>query len=112
MHPDGVVFSLICKNLIMEIVNPTNHFLRKIHTYDLYNNETNQRVLIDVLEPIDTDLAESVITAIPHLMGYKADDSITGFGQSVEEALNDCLKKMSALSWEEISNKAAPGIAD
>ena len=85
-----------------ELVNPTDHFLRKIHTFDIFNNELNERVHIDVLEYLDADRKLSV--AIPYSLGYKAGDEICGEGECVNSALNDCLAKISKVSWKEFMN--------
>src|SRR4051812_3595769 len=90
----------------MSIVNPTNYTLRKIHAFDVHNEKIGHRVLIDVLEPIG--IPKAPFFALPHLIGYKCDESIVGEGDSVESALNDCLKKISTHSWEDFVKKVNP----
>ena len=90
----------------MPITNPTKYTLRKIHKFDLYHHEIDQRVLIDVLEPIGKE--DPAFIAIPYLLGYKCDESVAGVGGSVEEALNDCLQKASSMSWDDFMQRVHP----
>ena len=90
----------------MTINNPTKYTLNKVHRFDILNKELNQRVLVDVLEPIGA--SENLFIAVPYLMGYKCDESVAGCGESVEAALNDCLEKISKMSWEEFMKRTNP----
>jgi hypothetical protein len=88
----------------MNIENPTQFTLRKIHQFDLLNPDKNQRVLIDVLEPMGAAAGRIKIVAVPNLVGFKEGAThLCGEGESIEAAINDCLAKISAISWEELN---------
>ena len=85
---------------MIEITNPSQHILRRIHHFDILNDKLDSRVLIDVLEPFDGE--NRLCVAIPYWLGYKVEDeSIVGGGECVNSALNDCLAKIALLSWDE-----------
>ena len=86
----------------MSIVNPTSYTIRKIHSFDIVNEHFKQRIKIDVLEDLDDQKPN--FTAIPFLAGYLCNDTITGKGNTVEEALSDCLDKIKAVNWEDLTH--------
>lgn len=90
----------------MYITNPTGYELRKIHSFEIHNRDRKERYQIDVLDPMGEKDAKFV--AIPHLLGYHADESVVGRGDTIEAALNECLRKIAGFTWEELETKVNP----
>lgn len=89
---------------MQNIKNNTEYTLRKIHRYDILNEQINERCFIDVIEPPNND--KSQFLAMPFRAGFNCDNSVIGKGDSAEEALNDCLDKISKMSWEEFIERS------
>ena len=88
----------------MNIKNGTPFVLRAIHQFDLFNPETSNRVLLDVIEPINADLP---FVAIPNLGNLSAaPDEFRGIGNTRETAIDDFFLKIASKSWKEIENAA------
>ena len=74
--------------------------LSRIHQYELERDE--ERVFINVREPIGGSTKGSFI-AVPSLIGKECSNTdYVGLGDSAEEALNDCLKRIKGLSLSQV----------
>jgi hypothetical protein len=86
----------------MNIINPTLYTVRKIHSFDVHNPDPQEHVLIDVIEPLGTAAGKIKVVAILHSVGYDGRSPFSGAGDSVEDALNDFLAKMSKIPWPQL----------
>ena len=76
-----------------EILNQDD-VLSSVHQYELERD--NERVFINVREPIGGSTKGSFI-AVPSLISKECSNTdYVGLGDSVEEALNDCLRELRA----------------
>lgn len=82
----------------MTILNPGD-VLTKTTRYNLMRN--GKSLYIDVHELIEGTLAGQFI-AVPNLIMILASAEFQGAGDTAEDALEDCLKKIAGLSVEEI----------
>jgi hypothetical protein len=74
--------------------------LSRIHQYELERDE--ERVFINVREPIGGSAKGSFI-AVPSLISKECSNTdYVGLGNSVEEALKDCLTRMKGLPLRQI----------
>jgi hypothetical protein len=74
--------------------------LSRVHQYELERDE--ERVFINVREPISGSAKGSFI-AVPSLISQECNNTdYVGLGDSVEEALNDCLKRIKGLPLRQI----------
>ena len=71
-----------------------------VHQYELERDE--ERVFVNVREPIGGSAKGSFI-AVPSLISQECNNTdYVGLGDSVEEALNDCLKRIKNLSLSQV----------
>ena len=74
--------------------------LSRVHQYELERDE--ERVFVNVREPIGGPGKGSFI-AVPSLISQECNNTdYVGLGSSVEEALNDCLKRIKGLPLRQI----------
>ena len=74
--------------------------LSRVHQYELERDE--ERVFINVREPIGGSAKGSFI-AVPSLISQECNNTdYVGLGDSVEEALNDCLKRIKDISLGQV----------
>ncbi len=74
--------------------------LSRVHQYELERDE--ERVFINVREPISGSTKGSYI-AFPSLITQECNNTdYVGLGDSVKEALNDCLKRIKGLQLRQI----------
>ena len=74
--------------------------LSSVHQYELERDE--ERVFINVREPIGGSTKGSFI-AVPSLISKECSNTdYVGLGDSVEEALNDCLKRIKGISLSQV----------
>ncbi len=74
--------------------------LSHVHQYELERDE--ERVFINVREPIGGSTKGSFI-AVPSLISKECcNTDYVGLGDSAEEALNDCLKRIKGLSLSQV----------
>jgi hypothetical protein len=74
--------------------------LSRIHQYELERDE--ERVFINVREPIGGS-AKGAFIAFPSLISKECSNTdYVGLGDSVEEALKDCLKRIKGLPLRQI----------
>ena len=74
--------------------------LSRVHQYELERDE--ERVFINVREPIGGATKGSFI-AVPSLISKECNNTdYVGLGDSAEEALNDCLKRVKDLPLNQI----------
>ena len=74
--------------------------LSRIHQYELERDE--ERVFINVREPIGGS-AKGAFIAVPSLISKECSNTdYVGLGDSVEEALKDCLKRIKGLPLRQI----------
>ncbi len=74
--------------------------LSRVHQYELERDE--ERVFINVREPISSSAKGSFI-AVPSLISQECNNTdYVGLGDSVKEALNDCLKRIKGLPLRQI----------
>ena len=82
-----------------EILNQDD-VLSSVHQYELERD--NERVFINVREPIGGSTKGSFI-AVPSLISKECSNTdYVGLGDSVEEALNDCLKRIKGISLSQV----------
>ena len=82
-----------------EILNQDD-VLSSVHQYELERDE--ERVFINVREPIGGSTKGSFI-AVPSLISKECSNTdYVGLGDSVEEALNDCLKRIKGISLSQV----------
>ena len=82
-----------------EILNQDD-VLSSVHQYELEID--NERVFINVREPIGGSTKGSFI-AVPSLISKECSNTdYVGLGDSVEEALNDCLKRIKGISLSQV----------
>lgn len=82
-----------------EILNQDD-VLSSVHQYELERD--NERVFINVREPIGGSTKGSFI-AVPSLISKECSNTdYVGLGDSVEEALNDCLKRTKGISLSQV----------
>lgn len=82
-----------------EILNQDD-VLSSVHQYELERDE--ERVFINVREPIGGSTKGSFI-AVPSLISKECSNTdYVGLGDSVEEALNDCLKRIKDISLSQV----------
>ena len=89
---------MVLKGGFMTILNPGD-VLTKTTRYNLMRN--GKSLYIDVHELIEGTLAGQFI-AVPNLIMILASAEFQGAGDTAEDALEDCLKKIAGLSVEEI----------
>jgi len=74
--------------------------LSNVHQYELERDE--ERVFINVREPMGGSAKGSFI-AVPSLISQECNNTdYVGLGDSVEEALNDCLKRIKGVPLHQI----------
>ncbi len=74
--------------------------LSRVHQYELERDE--ERVFINVRDPIGGSTKGSFI-AVPSLISQECNNTdYVGLGDSVKEALNDCLKRIKGLPLRQI----------
>jgi hypothetical protein len=84
---------------IEELLNQDD-VLSRVHQYELERDE--ERVFINVREPIGGSSKGSFI-AVPSLISKECNNTdYVGLGDSKDEALNDCLKRIKGLSLHQI----------
>ncbi len=82
-----------------EILNQDD-VLSSVHQYELERDE--ERVFINVREPIGGSTKGSFI-AVPSLISKECSNTdYVGLGDSIEEALNDCLKRIKDISLSQV----------
>ena len=82
-----------------EILNQDD-VLSSVHQYELERDD--ERVFINVREPIGGSTKGSFI-AVPSLISKECGNTdYVGLGDSVEEALNDCLKRIKGISLGQV----------
>ncbi|MFQ5685840.1 MAG: hypothetical protein ACE5GV_04190 [Candidatus Scalindua sp.] len=82
-----------------EILNQDD-VLSSVHQYELERDE--KRVFINVREPIGGS-PEGAFIAVPSLISKECSNTdYVGLGGSVEEALNDCLKRIKGISLSQV----------
>jgi len=84
---------------IDELLNQDD-VLSRVHQYELERDD--ERVFINVREPIGGSSKGSFI-AVPSLISKECNNTdYVGLGDSIDEALNDCLKRIKGLSSHQI----------
>lgn len=74
--------------------------LSRVHQYELERDE--ERVFVNVREPIGGSSKGSFI-AVPSLISKECSNTdYVGLGDSVEDALKDCLKRIKGVSLRQI----------
>ena len=74
--------------------------LSSVHQYELERDE--ERVFINVREPIGGS-PKGAFIAVPSLISQECNNTdYVGLGDSVEEALRDCLKRIKGLPLHQI----------
>ncbi len=77
-----------------------DYVLSRVHQYELERDE--ERVFINVRDPIGGSTKGSFI-AVPSLISQECNNTdYVGLGDSVKEALNDCLKRIKGLPLRQI----------
>ncbi len=85
-----------------------NDILTRVTRYNLIRN--GRMIYIDVHKKIQGHLAGDFI-AVPNLVNIVATPGHQGAGNTEEEALADCLKKIKGLNLEDLFPAAGPPVA-
>ena len=78
---------------------PTDDILTKVTRYNLIRD--GRMLYIDVHEAISGSLAAPFV-AVPNLINIIAQTQYQGTGHSEAQALEDCLKKIESIAFEDI----------
>lgn len=85
-----------------------NDILTRVTRYNLIRK--GRMIYIDVHKKIQGHLAGDFI-AVPNLVNIVATPGHQGAGNTEEEALSDCLKKIKGLNLEDLFPAAGPPVA-